>query len=127
MAKAKAKSKSKSKRNGQTNFPGTGRKKLPDLVAAAEVLKDAQSALADAKAEVTEATVDLMVLCRKYVASGDLTIDKEKHAESKVPVYIYQVEGEDGDLITRKINHGFVEGCSVTRAKRDEAADADAA
>ena len=119
--------KAKSKRNGQTNIPGTGRKKLPDLVAAAEALKEAQSVLADAKGEVAEASVDLMVLCRKYVASGDLTIDKEKHAESKVPVYIYQVEGEDGDLITRKISHGFVEGCSVTKAKRDEAAEADAA
>ncbi len=116
------------KKGKQTKIPGTGRKKLPDLVAAAEALKEAQSVLADAKADVALANVDLMVLCRKYVASGDLTIDKEEHAKSKVPVYIYQVEGdEDGELITRKISHGFVEGCSVTKAKREEAAHADAA
>lgn len=114
------------KKGNQKQIPGTERKKLPDLVEAAEALKDAQAELADAKASVSAANLDLMVLCRKYVESGDLTIDKEKHAESRVPVYIYQVE--DGEeLITRKISHGFVEGCSVTKAKRSEAAEADAA
>jgi len=118
--------KKKNGKGNQLSIDGTGRKKLPDLVAAAEALADAKSVLAEAKADVSVANVDLMILCRKYLESGDLTVDLEKHAESKIPVYIYQVE--DGEeLITREISHGFVEGCGVKRTKRDDGTEANAA
>ena len=109
----------------QTEIKGTERKELPDLVEAAEALVDAKQALAEATAEAAACEVELRVLCRKYIESGDLTIDTDRHAEAKVPVYLYHVK--DGDkLITRKISHGFVEKCGVTKAKRSEVAEAEA-